>query len=159
MKNKKNLRLLADYLITGKTAVQFDMNTYATPDVREERFFRFKDDYEFPKHFLDFIKAGEHDCGTAACAIGHAPAAGIKPRRYESWHSYSHRTLAEPFSAEWHWAFGPEWAAVDNTAIGAAKRIYWMLEHGVPENAEDQAWGTSPICYDASHLMTAIVPK
>jgi hypothetical protein len=92
-------------------------------------------------------------CGTAACAVGHGPKAGIKPKSGESWHAYSYRTLIPIMFGDdvdddaWAWCFSGIWAHVDNTVHGAAARIEWMLEHGVPKNGSGQRFGCEPLCY------------
>jgi hypothetical protein len=47
----------------------------------------------------------------------------------------------------WQWCFGSAWATVDNTAHGAGRRILWMLDNGVPEDAERQRDGLAPLSY------------
>lgn len=88
------------------------------------------------------------DCGTVACAVGHGPAAGLPAIEDdegmgEDWYDYSDRVF-ELTDPEWMWCFCGAWKATDNTHQGAAKRIRYMLEHGAPENADDQAWGEAP---------------
>lgn len=94
-------------------------------------------------------------CGSVGCAVGHAPYAGIEKRAYEEWPAYSNRvffdnkrTTAYPFlMTAWNWCFGSCWSAVDNTPRGAALRILWMLENGVPDNASSQWSGHAELCY------------
>lgn len=92
-------------------------------------------------------------CGTAACAVGHGPKAGIAPVAGEMWRDYSERVFISPkteYDTEddaWEWCFGAGWARTDNTVHGAAARIEWMLEHGVPYNWYKQKRGESPLCY------------
>lgn len=85
-------------------------------------------------------------CGTAACAAGHGPWAGIDPLPGETWVAYSHRAFAERGSG-FSWCFDERWSRIDNSAHGAAARIEWMLEHGIPEDADEQRWGDAPLCY------------
>lgn len=109
---------------------------------------------DYPDFEMDDYVRGEHsqslaripECGTAACAAGHGPSAGIAPLKGEDWVDYSTRAFANPI-CEWSWCFDASWAKVDNTAHGAAARIEYMLEHGVPDNADDQRAGISPLCY------------
>ena len=86
------------------------------------------------------------DCGTIACAVGHAPAAGIPVMRGEDWDAYEARVF-NLTTAEWKWCFSSYWTDVDDTPHGAAKRIRYMLEHGVPENAFYQMNGSSPYLF------------
>lgn len=89
-------------------------------------------------------------CGTAACACGHGPVAGILPESGETWPAYSYRAFIPRLSPDprpWDWCFGADWSDVDNTVHGAAARIEFMLKHGCPENSADQEMGEEPLCY------------
>jgi len=103
------------------------------------------------------------DCGTAACAIGHAPTLAqvdseFRPTKRkitmtnpwtkeettfkepESWTAYTYRVFGlEEFSREWYWCFGPNWSNVDNTPVGAAKRIMYFIKNGVPDDWKEDA--------------------
>jgi len=86
-------------------------------------------------------------CGTAACAVGHGPAAGIAPLEYEkTWVEYSYRTLCDDADG-WDWCFSGCWSDVDNSAHGAAARIEHMLDHGVPTDGHRQEMGLAPLSY------------
>lgn len=80
---------------------------------------------------------GVHTCGTAACAAGHGPAAGILvPKKYVTaysvnWVLYS-REKFDLDSAEWEWLFDGGWTDYDDTHQGAAARIRYLLEHKKP---------------------------
>lgn len=50
-------------------------------------------------------------------------------------------------SPEWDWCFSSRWVRTDNTPCGAAKRIQWLLDNGLPENWRHQMWGDHPLCY------------
>lgn len=74
-----------------------------------------------------------HVCGTAACAIGHGPAAGVPVGRATSWMEYS-ENFAPVLSNEWDWMFAASWNDVDDTHRGAAARIRYLLDgNEVPE--------------------------
>jgi hypothetical protein len=80
----------------------------------------------------------QHTCGTAACAIGHAPnISGFEPREGETWHAYTVRLFGldtlEIADGQFDWMFGSQWSDVDNTPQGAAKRIRYFLAKGVPD--------------------------
>lgn len=107
-----------------------------------------------------FVREGDRTfahiagCGTAACAVGHGPKAGIEPLRGESWFAYSYRTFVPVYvdgcevnGRVWDWCFASSWARVDNTVHGAAARIEYMLAHGVPDDAFSQMCGNAPLCY------------
>lgn len=96
---------------------------------------------EYAKH-----NGGVASCGTAACAVGHGPAAGILfPPRYLKdrwgnprvvWDRYSTLFVGNLGDVKGHaryrWCFGGEWAGKDNSHFGAAARIRYLLDHGAP---------------------------
>lgn len=99
-----------------------------------------------PKGYPDFemsgfVKGGNDgeayvpECGTAACAAGHGPRAGIKPKKGEDWYTYSDRAFVDGSEHYygWEWVFSGDWADYDNTVHGAAARIEYMLERGTPD--------------------------
>lgn len=123
-----NLRTLASYLLTLPAEYpDFEMTEYVR-GVDSEAL------VEMP------------ECGTAACAAGHGPKAGVAPLPDETWETYSERAFAKDYRP-WVWCFSGMWVQVDNTAHGAARRILWMLEHGVPNKLYDQQRGLLPLCY------------
>lgn len=138
--NKENLKLLADYLLQlPEDYKHFDMEFFSD----EEEYFPCKIQYTH--------------CSTSACAVGHAPyVEGLpKPEVDESWVGYSVRIFGLVSSSyEWEWCFSGEWADADNTPHGAAKRILWLLEHGLPEDFHEQLYGDSPLCYTGEHSCT-----
>ncbi len=90
---------------------------------------------------------GVTECGTAACAAGHGPAAGIlMPRRLVTnkwgeweinWHAYTGMFVGveddgEPVGHLFEWLFGGHWVGVDNHHFGAAARIRYLLDKGAP---------------------------
>lgn len=109
--------MLADYLERPQLAKRFDM--------------------------MDF--ESDKPCGTAACAVGHGPYAGILKSKRQNWMDYSFKFIPkdkciydkEGQTLYWSFAFDSDWTKIDNTPIGAAKRIRWMLEgKEVPEQFE-----------------------
>jgi len=89
-------------------------------------------------------------CGTIGCAVGHGPYAGIPKRADEIWVQYAGRVFGiAPHikEDEWEWCFSDKWAGIDNTPKGAAQRIMWLLDKGLPEDWEDQMDGDSELCY------------
>lgn len=123
-----NLRKLADYLLTLPAEYpDFDMDSYVIGESSGDR-------------------AHVAVCGTAACAAGHGPNAGVPPLPDETWEVYTDRAFVDD-AEPWSWCFSAMWVDVDNTAHGAAKRILWLLEKGVPDNANRQQWGRDPLCY------------
>ena len=113
-KHQRNLRLLADH-IDNVDQENFSMETYG-------------------------IYRG-HNCETVACALGHAPyvhGLGTVDDDHNNsilnWEKYSKRVFGLDYTdEEWLWCFSCSWESYDNTPKGAAKRIRYMLKHGVPE--------------------------
>jgi len=103
--NRANLTMLADYLEGGKLKADFDMTLYSW------------DGWSAP------------DCGSAGCAVGHGPHAGILKLKSEDWDNYAERVFISKQS-EWQWCFSSMWRQIDNTPQGAAKRIRCLLKHG-----------------------------
>jgi hypothetical protein len=100
-------------------------------------------------HMMNYETCGP--CGTAACAIGHGPSCGFVKSEGETWDRYCQRLFGVGREGEcvfYFWCFASNWASVDNTPEGAAKRILWLLERGLPEDAYQQRHGISPLCYE-----------
>ncbi len=100
----------------------------------------------------DFVQEGSEfahlACGTAACAVGHGPMAGIDIEGPELWGVYSERVFINDWGCEaWDWCFAGTWSQYDNTVHGAAKRILLMLEHGVPEEFDGYIRANLPDIY------------
>lgn len=120
---ENNLRKLAVYLLSNKLVCGFDMRY--------------------------FCSQGETDCDTAACAAGHGPYAGMYKNMVESWTGYVERVFnMHGESDAYLWCFASGWVDTDNTPQGAAKRILYMLEHGVPLNYFQQMRGLMALCYN-----------
>lgn len=136
--HRQNLTKLADYLAQlPDDYEQFEMKCYigepeggrhesavlSLPEVRS---------YALENHGVP--------CGTVACAIGHGPTAGMLfqpehfyPDNRPDFRAYATATFGTPaWSDEYDWMFSPGWSRYDNTASGAAARIRYFLEHGVP---------------------------
>lgn len=134
-----NLKQLADYLAAlPEDYDHFDMRYYAyyTSYVGAE--------------ILNIDADFYNKCGTAACAVGHGPAAGIQTDGYNSWMEYAvENFIPEDNDDVFTWLFDEDWAFVDNTPNGAAKRIYWYLKHGrVPDDFRSQITSEEPLCYE-----------
>ena len=96
------------------------------------------------------VACDNRECGTAGCAIGWAPVAGIAPLENEEWSDFSDRTLIIGWTDAdaWSWCFCMDWLGTDNTPHGAAKRIIWLLLYGLPDDWESQMQGRiTPLCY------------
>lgn len=101
------------------------------------------------------------ECGAVACVIGHSADAGLPIVKLDGtdlpdWDGTSEHnfgcSLANPnlkLKEAFEWMFGAGWANTDNSPHGAAKRIYWYLEHGTPTDWEEQMHGnTNILCYE-----------
>lgn len=53
-----------------------------------------------------------------------------------------------PFGDLYFWLFDVQWERVDDTPTGAAARIEWFLNHGLPENADAMRCGQESLCYN-----------
>ena len=133
--DKGNLLKLAEHLKTKVTKRQFDMEMYR----KKRKFFFKKVDTAY--------KVDRSDCGSIGCALGWAPfVEGLESqtedlhynREYGCWcvhfDKYCERVFGlYIFHPEWEWCFSPRWKDVDNTPKGAARRIEYLVRHGVPE--------------------------
>ncbi|KAA2242848.1 hypothetical protein F0L74_09985 [Chitinophaga agrisoli] len=126
--HEENLRKLAAHLLPGNLETDFDMAFYTS--------------------YSRSIEDSAIDCGTAGCAKGHGPSAGIPKFHYETWNDYGLRVFGMKVKTlEWEWVFSGDWYSTDNTPEGAAKRILHLLESGVPDNWCNQLNGYAPLCY------------
>ena len=101
---------------------------------------------------------GVASCGTAACAAGHGPAAGVPvpPSFFDrwgdpDWEGYCTLFVGEfdwdngqPSARLYRWLFGGEWRRVDNHHWGAAARIRYVLATGAPPAMYDATTPGSP---------------
>jgi hypothetical protein len=124
--NRANLTKLATYLESLPANYKhFSMSSWvrAKNDAAEFRYAR--------------ENGGVKSCGTAACAAGHGPAAGVLvPERFilsytVRWWSYAYNEFAGRDSTLMEWLFGGAWTRRgDNHHHGAAARIRYALDHG-----------------------------
>lgn len=92
-----------------------------------------------------------HECNTTGCALGWAVTL-FRPLGYEDWYAYAERifgVIGVPGQSEptYRWLFHYRWEQRDNTPRGAAARIRYLLDHGLPEDWREQMSGESPLCY------------
>jgi hypothetical protein len=124
-----NLRKGAEGLMNLPPDQPFDMERYRS------------DDSEPPD---------PHDCGTAGCALGYFPM-WIPPQEGEKhWSDYEARVTGLGSSygnGSWGWCFGADWAGIDNTPQGAARRILHLLDNGLPDDWQDQMNGDAPYIF------------
>ena len=147
--HRKNLEKLAAHLekrpsILRRYRIRFSMKNWAKNP-------KFSEFLEIPpKVLVGMSREFTGACGTVVCAMGEAslifPEAAIATR-------YGWLSLGEDLfglkdnSSEWKWIFSASWFSVDNSRIGAAKRIRWFLKNGLPENWLQQMSGKLPLCY------------
>ena len=76
--------------------------------------------------------------GPLACnLLGHAARAGLKPLPGEGWPAYQLRMLgAEQDGPLEDWLLSVFWWKQDSTSIGAALRLMYVLDYGVPADFE-----------------------
>lgn len=78
-----------------------------------------KDGVEFTMSIFSTNFESQVECGTAGCAVGHAPFAGIEKLEQETWYQFGKRTLfTEP--SEYLWLFGSFWGG---TSFGGPKDV------------------------------------
>ncbi len=120
--HEKNLRTLARYLLkyVPRSGVRF--------------------------HMMDYAEEGHAystDCGSVGCAVGHGPFAGIEKFKTEGWYDYSSRVfglITLGGDTMHNWCFGGGWHLFDNAPRGAALRILWLLDKGLPESCTDRCY-------------------
>lgn len=90
----------------------------------------------------------ENECGSVACAVGHygmmicsqPQELGVLMQNgvVISWPDLSRDHIGIDMYGEqsivWDWLFSDKWQYIDNTIEGAAARIDYYLEHGVPDS-------------------------
>lgn len=78
-----------------------------------------------------------HEGPLTCSALGHGPRAGLRAQAGEDWAAYQLRVFGAAFDSPLEdWLFSPLWYSVDNTAIGAAMRLMYVLDYGVPGDFE-----------------------
>lgn len=85
-------------------------------------------------------------CGTVACAVGHAPLAGIDCGRFEQYQDIVN-WLTNHNAFAYDWMFSGEWSCTDDTPKGAAARIYFALDYGIPFKPREFALGAKYLPY------------
>ena len=130
--NITNLTLLANYLNTlPDNYAHFDMSLYLT-DTDEDN------TSELGISEIAYYKPT--NCGTSACAVGHAPYVPGMPQPNDAdygWSDYSERIFElESYDKAWDWCFSAAWDDIDNTPKGAAARIRYLIQHPDLKNWE-----------------------
>ena len=99
---------------------------------------------------IDRPKSIKNECGTCACAAGHAYSMGIGDLNKRTWIKYAFDNFTDGSQLIFEWIFGGQWSHVDDTPVGAAKRILYMLKLGIPNDThlETPDLGISADCGD-----------
>ena len=130
---RDNLQLMADHLKNNVKQVNFDMGKYRGKD-----------------YFMNLV------CGSVGCTVGTCTV--LDAKNVINNFTYTNGEIdfmdwSKEFTGmywgedEWDWCFGYAWAKTDNTPIGAALRIEWLLNNGLPENWISQMYGKQELCY------------
>lgn len=127
--HEDNLRKLAAYLLAGELKVEFNMRDFT----------------DRARKFLPQKEATE--CGSIGCAVGHGPFAGIPKTKEETWFEYSYPVFGLFNDNYWEWCFSDEWEEKDNSPAGAAKRMLFLLEKGLPKDSNLKMSGTIDLKY------------
>ena len=111
----KNLKKMAKYIATIPQE-QFDMSKYGIED----------------RNLIG--------CGTVGCVLGHCIALDKENviTSFSTESSIYHETWAKTFTGITHsderdFLFHSFWDTIDNTPIGASKRILYFIKHGLPD--------------------------
>lgn len=111
---RQNLAVLSDYLRNlPEDYGQFSMDNYANNDANPD-------------------EVDTNECGTIACAVGHGPAAGLKPEPGMDWDDYEQKMFGVGLMREddlhqaWVYMFGPNHP---DDATEAADRIQTYLKN------------------------------
>lgn len=142
----RNLAQLATYLENlSEDYEQFDMDLFTSLLYSQETIYARENG-----------GIAKYDCGAVACAVGHAPAAGILvPPRFihgnaVAWDDFSHYYFC-PRGIMWDWFFDDRWSASDNRHRGAAARIRFVLAgNDVPHRRD--SWGDPIISYSNTEV-------
>jgi len=122
---KVNLLKLAAYL-RGLDREKFNMRS----------FYKRYDEYSGRLVIVGPSGVGQYSttpnyCNTVACAVGCGPAAGVPVIDTDTgWSIYSQRVFTS-CARTWDFLFSIGWVNIDNSPSGAAKRIEFLLEHGL----------------------------
>lgn len=96
------------------------------------------------------------DCNSVGCVIGHCARldAARVSEEYADWQigginftPWSYAFTGLEWDSEWQYLFGSPWKYGDNTSTGAAKRIRYFVENGLPEDWREQMYGHSKLSY------------
>lgn len=90
-----------------------------------------------PTEFIELPKEEKYACGSAACAIGHGPAAGIPIHAGESWFGYAERVFGyedgNNDTGKYIFSSGDREDESEHDPHAAAARIREVLAHAKQE--------------------------
>ena len=117
------------------------------------------------RHFVNEAKFTQDNvCHSSACAVGHFAVmrgyeynhdgiGSIDDDDFVDWSDFSEDYIGISQSGDqeiiWDWLFSCRWSELDDKPLGAAARIEYFLEHGVPKD-----FYTSPTLTDAENAIT-----
>ena len=84
--------------------------------------------------FCEYGNEKEEFCGSIGCAVGQGPQFGIEKKKNEKWYTYAKRQFVGQREIYFYLLFNQRWEGVDNTPVGAAQRIIYLLKNGVPSD-------------------------
>ncbi len=95
------------------------------------------------------------EAATAALPpLGHGPEAGFAPEPGEDWPAYYRRVFGiHDNRALLVWLQSPMWSKTDPSPEGAALRIAYMFDYGIPHDYAEIAMGQAYSDYDTSGFM------
>lgn len=86
---------------------------------------------------LEPYQVATHEGPLTCSVLGHGPRAGLHALPGEDWQAYQLRVFGAALDSPLEdWLFSGLWYSVDNTAIGAAMRLMYVLDYGVPADHE-----------------------
>lgn len=109
----ENLQTLASFLAYAEVdGVEFDMEKFSEGAYGPGAAF-----------------AHEYQCDSAGCAMGHATF--IWPKQFkETYLQFGKRIFGMHRNiVRWSWCFDASWSDIDNTRLGAARRIQYLLDN------------------------------
>ena len=128
---RENLQLMANHLKTNVKQDNFHMGRY-----------RGDDDFSNPV------------CGSVGCTVGTCTVLDVEnvienftnPDGEIYFWGWS-VDFTGIYGGEWSWCFHSKWRNTDNTPTGAALRIEWLLNNGLPADWDCQMRGKEKLCY------------
>jgi len=134
-----NLLALARYLVRNASAI--DAQGLRFGDVSMRR-------------FRPIPAAIEAPAETTLPPLAYGPAAGVTPRPRDDWRAYCIRCFGIEFDQPFiHWLQAKPWQTTEPSAVGAALRIAYVLDYGVPHDHAAIAGGTAWTDYDTNGFL------